>query len=132
MALIYSKYGFFFNFSRNTIPFTPTQIEAIRSGTQPGLTLVVGPPGTGKTDVAVQIISNLYHNFPNQRTLIVTHSNQALNQLFEKIMTLDIDERHLLRLGHGEEALETDKDFSRYATDNFFYFCAFFDLIIIF
>lgn len=77
------------------------------------MTQVVGPPGTGKTDVAVQIISNLYHNFPAQRTLIVTHSNQALNQLFEKIMALDIDERHLLRLGHGEEALETEKDFSR-------------------
>ncbi|KTF80181.1 hypothetical protein cypCar_00041635, partial [Cyprinus carpio] len=81
---------------RNTIQFTPTQIEAIRAGMQPGLTMVVGPPGTGKTDVAVQIISNLYHNFPEQRTLIVTHSNQALNQLFEKIMALDIDERHLL------------------------------------
>lgn len=75
--------------------------------------------GTGKTDVAVQIISNLYHNHPNQRTLIVTHSNQALNQLFEKIMALDIDERHLLRLGHGEEALETEKDFSRYGRVNY-------------
>lgn len=84
-------------------------MEAIKSGMQPGLTLVVGPPGTGKTDVAVQIISNLYHNFPTQRTLIVTHSNQALNQLFDKIVSLDIDERHLLRLGHGEEALETEK-----------------------
>ena len=93
--------------------FTPTQVEAIRAGTQPGLTLVVGPPGTGKTDVAVQIISNIYHNCPEQRTLIVTHSNQALNQLFEKIMALDMEERHLLRLGHGEEALETEKDFSR-------------------
>lgn len=76
--------------------------------------MVVGPPGTGKTDVAVQIISNLYHNYPEQRTLIVTHSNQALNQLFEKIMCLDVDERHLLRMGHGEESLETEKDFSRY------------------
>lgn len=104
---------------RNQIPFTPTQVEAIRAGMQPGLTLVVGPPGTGKTDVAVQIISNLYHNFPTQRTLIVTHSNQALNQLFEKIMALDIDERHLLRLGHGEEALETEKDFSRYGRVNY-------------
>jgi len=104
---------------RNSIRFTPTQIEAIRSGLQPGLTMVVGPPGTGKTDVAVQIISNLYHNFPEQRTLIVTHSNQALNQLFEKIMELDIDERHLLRLGHGEEELETKKDFSRYGRVNF-------------
>lgn len=41
---------------------------------------------------------------------------QALNQLFEKIMALDIEERHLLRLGHGEEALETEKDFSRCVT----------------
>lgn len=40
-------------------------------------------------------------------------ADQALNQLFEKIMALDIDERHLLRLGHGEEELETEKDFSR-------------------
>ncbi|XP_002000180.3 RNA helicase aquarius [Drosophila mojavensis] len=104
---------------QNCIRFTPTQIEAIRAGMQPGLTLVVGPPGTGKTDVAVQIISNIYHNQPNQRTLIVTHSNQALNQLFEKIMALDIDERHLLRLGHGEEALETEKDFSRYGRVNY-------------
>lgn len=51
----------------NRVPFTPAQVEAIRSGMQPGLTLVVGPPGTGKTDVAVQIIHNLYHNYPNQR-----------------------------------------------------------------
>lgn len=34
-------------------------------------------------------------------------------------MCLDIDERHLLRLGHGEEALATDKDFSRYGRVNF-------------
>jgi len=79
---------------------------------EPGLTMVVGPPGTGKTDVAVQvrfggvvscslvqIISNIYHNWPDQRTLIVTHSNQAMNQLFEKIIALDIDERHCLRMG---------------------------------
>lgn len=67
----------FFFYFRNSILFTPTQIEAIKSGMHPGLTMVVGPPGTGKTDVAVQIISNIYHNFPDQRTLIVTHSNQV-------------------------------------------------------
>lgn len=62
------------------------QIGAIISGVQPGLTMVVGPPGTGKTDTAVQILNLLYHNCPSQRTLIITHSNQALNDLFEKIM----------------------------------------------
>lgn len=98
---------------RNPILFTPTQISAISSAMNKGLTLVVGPPGTGKTDVAVQIVSNWYHNFPHQRTLLVTHSNNALNQIFEKIMVLDVDERHLLRLGHGGGMLETEKDYSK-------------------
>ena len=98
----------------NHIRFTPAQTEAIISGTQPGLTVIVGPPGTGKTDVATQIISNLYHDFPKQRTLMVAHSNQALNQLFQKITKLDIDARHLLRLGHGEEDLETDTNFGKH------------------
>ncbi|PAA88719.1 hypothetical protein BOX15_Mlig009685g1, partial [Macrostomum lignano] len=106
-------------YKRNAVRFTPTQVRAIRSGMQPGLTLVVGPPGSGKTDVAVQIIANIYHNYPHQRTLLVTHSNQALNQLFEKIMALDIDQRHLLRLGRGEEALDTEGDFSRHGRVNY-------------
>jgi intron-binding protein aquarius len=98
----------------NAVRFTPAQVEAITSGTQPGLTVVLGPPGTGKTDVATQIISNIYHNFPDQRTLLIAHSNQALNQLFQKIVALDIDERHLLRLGHGEEDLETNASYSKH------------------
>lgn len=98
---------------RNPIKFTPTQVEAISSAMNKGLTMVVGPPGTGKTDVAVQIVNNWYHNFKNERTLLVTHSNNALNQIFEKIMVLDVDERHLLRLGHGGGMLETEKDFSK-------------------
>ena len=53
------------------------QVEAIRAGTQPGLTMVVGPPGTGKTDTAVQIMHVLYHNCPTQRTLLIAHSNQV-------------------------------------------------------
>ena len=98
----------------NQIRFTPVQVEAIISGSQPGLTVIVGPPGTGKTDVATQIINNIYHDFPSQRTLLIAHSNQALNQLFQKIANLDIDERHLLRLGHGEEDLETDVSYSKH------------------
>ncbi|KAF9875627.1 intron-binding protein aquarius [Colletotrichum karsti] len=98
----------------NTVRFTPAQVEAITSGTQPGLTVIVGPPGTGKTDVATQIINNIYHNFPEQKTLLIAHSNQALNQLFAKIVALDIDERHLLRLGHGEEELYTEGNFSKH------------------
>jgi intron-binding protein aquarius len=98
----------------NTVRFTPKQVEAVVSGTQPGLTIVVGPPGTGKTDTATQIINLLYHNFPSERILLIAHSNQALNQLFQKIVALDIDPRHLLRLGHGEEELEVEGSYSKY------------------
>ncbi|KAJ5543140.1 CWF11 family [Penicillium sp. DV-2018c] len=98
----------------NKVRFTPAQVQAIASGTQPGLTVIVGPPGTGKTDVTTQIINHIYHNFPKERTVLIAHSNQALNQLFQKIIALDIDERHLLRLGHGEEELETESNYSKY------------------
>ncbi len=104
---------------RNSIRFTQRQVEAIRSGLNHGLTMIVGPPGTGKTDVAVQIMAELYQNFPNQRTLLVTHSNHALNDLFEKIMARDIDERYLLRCGRGEEELKTEKDFSKFGRVNY-------------
>ncbi|KAJ2452723.1 hypothetical protein EV183_002702 [Coemansia sp. RSA 2336] len=94
------------------LSFTPTQVQAIADAGQRGLTLVVGPPGTGKTDVAAQIVSNLYHAHPQQTVLLLTHSNQALNQLFERIVALDIEPRHLLRLGHGEESLDSTERFS--------------------
>ena len=89
----------------NEIKFTPMQIEAIRAGCSQGLSLIVGPPGTGKTDTAVQIILNLYHNYPTQKILLVTHSNAALNDLFEKIIARDVDPRHLLRLGSSERLI---------------------------
>jgi intron-binding protein aquarius len=104
---------------KNKVRFTPVQMEAVRSGMCPGLTMVVGPPGTGKTDVAVQIIANLYASNPNGRTLVVAHSNQALNDLFEKVMERDIHERHLLRLGFGGKSLDTDKDFSKWGRVNY-------------
>ncbi|KRZ57022.1 Intron-binding protein aquarius [Trichinella nativa] len=97
----------------NAVLFTKAQVDGIYSGMQHGLTVIVGPPGTGKTDVAAQIINNIYHGWPSERTLVVAHSNQALNYLFQKITERDVDERHLLRLGHGEEFLGMGKDFSR-------------------
>ena len=62
----------------------------------------------------MQIVSNLYHNNPAERILLVTHSNQALNQLFDKLVLLDVDARHMLRLGHGASQLDNDADFSRF------------------
>ena len=104
---------------KNNIRFTENQVKSILSGINNGLTMIVGPPGTGKTDVAVQIINLINHNFPNQRTLIITRSNAALNDLFTKIAKLDINERYLLRLGYGEKDLEVTEDYSKNGRVNF-------------
>jgi intron-binding protein aquarius len=53
----------------NQVRFTSVQVEAVAAGVQPGLTMVVGPPGTGKTDTAVQIL---------QVSLVVVLSNVCL------------------------------------------------------
>lgn len=42
-----TPYPFPLDVRGNPVRFTPPQVEAIRSGLSPGLTLVVGPPGTG-------------------------------------------------------------------------------------
>ena len=52
-------------------------MRAIRSGSNVGLTMIVGPPGTGKTDTAVQTVNLIYHNFPEEKILLIAHSNQV-------------------------------------------------------
>lgn len=64
----------------------------------------------------MQIIASLYHSFPSQRTVVITHSNAALNDIFEKVVARgDIDEKTLLRLGAGERDLqiESSHDFAK-------------------
>ncbi len=97
----------------NDVRFTPVQVNAITRSLQPGLSLIVGPPGSGKTDTAVQILHTLYHNSKNERTLIITHSNQALNDIFQKLSRKDINIGEMLRLGYGENLLETEEEYDK-------------------
>ena len=95
------------------VEFTRAQVAAITRSLQPGLSLVVGPPGSGKTDTAVQILHTLYHNDKTERTLIITHSNQALNDIFQKLASKDIDVGEMIRLGQGERLLETEEEYDK-------------------
>ncbi|RHX99443.1 hypothetical protein DYB25_006198 [Aphanomyces astaci] len=100
------------------VQFTPTQVDAIVSGMHRGLTLVVGPPGTGKTDVAVQLIANLYQAYPTERVVIVTHANHALDDIFAKLKAKRVvDPGHLLRLGGGGGGVVSSDDETDFEND---------------
>eukprot|EP00746_Dinoflagellata_sp_MGD_P159827 gnl/MRDRNA2_/MRDRNA2_86771_c0_seq14.p1 gnl/MRDRNA2_/MRDRNA2_86771_c0~~gnl/MRDRNA2_/MRDRNA2_86771_c0_seq14.p1 ORF type:complete len:1187 (+),score=-9.87 gnl/MRDRNA2_/MRDRNA2_86771_c0_seq14:338-3562(+) len=77
---------------------TATQVRAILSSLNQGLTLIVGPPGSGKTDVLVRIVQLLYHNFPKNKTLICASSYPVLNNLFQKLKNRSVNSIHLLNI----------------------------------
>ena len=88
------------------IKYKEKQLQAIKLGIQEGLSIIKGPPGTGKTDIAIEIINYLYNNKKDEKILIITHSNNVLNDICKKIIESDIiDSKHLLRLGKGSKNL---------------------------
>ncbi|CEJ03230.1 hypothetical protein RMCBS344292_17218 [Rhizopus microsporus] len=103
------------NRKRNTIRYTPKQVEAIYSGMNRGLTMVVGSSEAAKVDAIVQTISNLYHNNPQQRTLIVASNNDLLSRILDKVMNMGIDSQYILRIGHGDQELNPEYNFSKYS-----------------
>lgn len=80
-----------------------SQVRAVVTATLPGVNLVVGPPGTGKTIVAATIAYVLYHNFLGQRSLIISNSNRSLNDMVAKMHMSDIPCRLLIRVGTRDE-----------------------------
>lgn len=93
-------------------------MSAIIAGLSHGLTLINGSTGTGKTEVAARIITNLLKNHPDQRILLVSSNQPSINTLFNQVQQLtNVESRYLVRLGFDggdsytttEEQLETDK-----------------------
>jgi superfamily I DNA and/or RNA helicase len=72
------------------------------------ITFVWGPPGTGKTYTLARLVANKY--FKNQRILVVSHSNQAVNVLMAEIYSFihkkgRFREGDLLRYGNHQSEI---------------------------
>ena len=95
---------------------------------RPDVAIVHGPPGTGKTTVAVEIIHQILecskgHRVP--KILVCTPSNIALDNLAEKLLTskssqsggkksnkVKVNKWNLLRLGHSARVMPHLADIS--------------------
>ncbi|MFQ5951897.1 MAG: phosphate acyltransferase, partial [Candidatus Omnitrophota bacterium] len=79
-----------------------TQMRAIRQGVNPvnEVTLIQGPPGTGKTTTIAEIAN--YYVGMNQRVLIVSQSNAAVNNVGEGLKGKGVP---FARVGNREEKI---------------------------
>ena len=79
--------------------FNNSQREAIKGSLLDLVSLVQGPPGTGKTELICNIIFKIL-NHSNKKILCVCNSNDAINNIVEKLDKLDkefIKDKKLIR-----------------------------------
>lgn len=64
--------------------------------------LIQGPPGTGKSTVITEIAYQILKNNPNDKILITSQSNVAVDHVINKIVPLIPDQR-IIRIGRSEK-----------------------------
>ncbi|WP_252179484.1 AAA domain-containing protein [Endozoicomonas sp. 4G] len=78
-------------------PPTPSQVKAINSGAgSDDYTLVLGPPGTGKTTVILQWVK--YFAQQGHRVLVTSQNNKAVDNVLERLA--EKDDFECLRIGN--------------------------------
>ncbi|WP_323757990.1 AAA domain-containing protein [Roseivirga sp.] len=81
------------------IPITPlnqSQRKAIDLGLNQPLTVITGPPGTGKSQVVSNLIANIIYN--GKTVLFASKNNKAVDNVQERLSDL-LDTDYFLRLG---------------------------------
>ena len=81
-----------------------------------------GPPGTGKTTTITEIVTQILKNRPNEKVLIASQSNQAVDNVLEKICKI---EDKILRIGNDTTKMSRiarnytpDKDLNKIIKEN--------------
>lgn len=70
--------------SRETPPYD-AQIEAIRHAIADPVSLVQGPPGSGKTEMILNLLAVIHGMYPDMTVAVVSSNNEAINNIIEKI-----------------------------------------------
>ncbi|KAI1124436.1 P-loop containing nucleoside triphosphate hydrolase protein, partial [Nemania abortiva] len=80
------------------ISLDPSQIAALIHGLTYQVSLIQGPPGTGKSLVGALLTKLLLDN-TEERILVLSFTNHALDQFIEDLMDIGIDDQVIVRLG---------------------------------
>lgn len=86
-----------------------TQLNAVKKAFSSQLSIIEGPPGTGKTQTILNIISNIIVN--GQTCAIVSNNNTAVENVYEKLEKVDLDYL-IAKLGNADNKKEFFTNFS--------------------
>ena len=81
--------------SANALPFVPreslnmSQNRALQAAMTHSLTLLWGPPGTGKTHTIVAILIQLLNAMPKNRVLVAAPTHNAVDNILQKFLKED-------------------------------------------
>jgi hypothetical protein len=88
-------------------PLNSTQKEAVCFAFNQPLSVITGPPGTGKTQVVLNILANaILHN---KKVLLASKNNQAVDNVKERLTTLIREPKFFLRFGSKTEIRDRTK-----------------------
>ncbi|SDS57714.1 Superfamily I DNA and/or RNA helicase [Maribacter dokdonensis] len=88
------------------LPMNEEQREAILRGLQSDITVVTGPPGTGKSQVVSNLIVNAVKD--GQKVLFASKNNKAVDVVLERVNGLS-NHPVMLRLGNNQRQSELSK-----------------------
>ncbi|MCK4904635.1 DUF559 domain-containing protein [bacterium] len=95
-------------------PLNDYQISALKSVFENKLSVITGPPGTGKSQFIMNLLINLFLN--DKKVLFVSHTNEAVDVVNEKINS---DFQNLLfRTGKKELRQDLTKKFNELSLDS--------------
>ena len=96
--------------------FNPSQENAISAALTQRLTLIHGPPGTGKTFVTCEIVHQLVHKMRAEadgdnkcKILVAAETNNAVDNLTQKLVTLNM---RVVRVGKKNQIAKHLHDYS--------------------
>src|SRR5690606_18742711 len=88
-------------------PLNSKQKEAVRFAFNQPLSVVTGPPGTGKTQVVLNILANaILHN---KKVLLASKNNQAVDNVKDRLTALIREPKFFLRFGSKTEIRDRTK-----------------------
>lgn len=92
----------------------PSQQVAVKLSFEQPLSIITGPPGTGKSQVVMNIMANAVYN--NQKVLFASKNNKAVDNVYKRLNSL-LDTDYFIRLGNNEENKRTEDILTKFANE---------------